>query len=138
MVMAAIKVHVLMAPSHNAEHSSDNMPSTQGHERFQHDKELAWMLVGCSGAERDARRALAPAAADTSQAGDWGCWRNVRLTTVYKGGRFAADYSDGAPFAYDDGVAEPLPPHGILELDYASTETHHREAGKCPRTPVRP
>ena len=113
-----------------------------GHYRLnlgsQHDKELAWMLVGCSGAERDARRALAPAAADTSQAGDWGCWRNVRLTTVYKGGRFAEDYSDGAPFAYDDSVAEPLPPHGVLELDYASTETHHREAGKCPRTPVRP
>ena len=60
------------------------------------------------------------------------------LTSSYAGHSKYADrdgeprYSAGAPFNYDDKSTEPLPPHGVFEFDYVSTNTAHREALEAP------
>eukprot|EP01052_Picozoa_sp_SAG31_P016469 SAG31_NODE_1093_length_9952_cov_16.099056_4_plen_236_part_00 len=96
------------------------------------DKAIAAKLVEISSQEEKIRRTQDPPVINTSQKGDWDNWRNERLTTTYKKGNFAADYSEGREFDYDDETPEPLPPHGILELDYISTNVNHRLSGEPP------
>jgi hypothetical protein len=71
----------------------------------------------------------------TSQKGDWDNFRNEYLTSACRHGDYA-DPKSGDPlyinrtkFNIEDSVEEPLPPHGVLECDYASTDVAHRAAG---------
>ena len=69
--------------------------------------------------------------------GDWDNWRNEWLTTSYRKGQYAIDFSEGREFDYSDDTPEPLPPHGVLEIDYISTDTNHRLAAEKPMHAVR-
>jgi hypothetical protein len=92
------------------------------------DRLIAVRLIQISIEEKKARcNSPTTEFINTSQKGDWDNWRNEVIEVI-------GDGSGPQAFDFDDSKPTSLPPVGILEFDYVSTNTNNRlaESEKMP------